>query len=322
MTKQLTLFKKPKKEFSKNLTLDLSKKNDFAKFEIWEVLTFLTVVFTFSSIMVWFSSFYPQHNQQEFLFIDQQKNLIYNDFTEVSLKIQNQPNLLISKNYQNLDLEKENLPDRFFIKNDLKSLENNLNLLQEKQDQARQIQLKTQSQINFLKGSDYFINTLEKYQDYLLAEQQKQLNLKSASRQILDLRKAFLLLISRQDSEFQQGKENLEKIHSDSNFEKYFAENKIWQKVEKTVEELKLLEDKQQSKALDSFQQQATENLLHFLAFSQNDLMNLKKIDKNISSQDLINSLRKLENWQKEFSESNNILKNKAVFIIDYKHSP
>ncbi len=47
-------------------------------FELWEVLTAFTVALTLASILMWYSNIQPRQNQESYLWLNQEKNSLYN----------------------------------------------------------------------------------------------------------------------------------------------------------------------------------------------------------------------------------------------------
>ena len=68
-------------------------------FELWEILTMLTIVLSLASAIMWYSNFQPKQAETQIAMIEKQKHVIYNNYNE------NQVNL--SKNLTKSDLGKD-----------------------------------------------------------------------------------------------------------------------------------------------------------------------------------------------------------------------
>jgi hypothetical protein len=302
-------------------TLDLEKKSDFAKFEVWEMLTFLTLVFTMGSIIVWFSSFYPQYNQQEFLFIDKQKSKISNSITKIDLKLQNQPALLQAKNItatqEIIDAKLDSELKTFFVEKDTVKWQENLDKIKQEQDLLKQIEIDTRSHLSFLSGSDYLIKTVDAYQDYLSIKEQEYRFNKEVSSQILELRYAFSLIISDNSKDLEKGLTSLKKAYKEPKFNSYFKNTEIFDKTKQTLDIFKKspANNFEEIKNLPQNKQILEENFAYFIAITENDVQPAFNLNEVKTRQELFKNLKILEDWQKEFLESHPSLEEKTVWI-------
>jgi hypothetical protein len=82
----LPLFKQPSSP--RLFRVNKAYLNNLVGFELWEILTMLTVVLSLASGIMWYSNFQPKHAARELAIIEKQKHIIFNQFIATQLNLE------------------------------------------------------------------------------------------------------------------------------------------------------------------------------------------------------------------------------------------
>jgi hypothetical protein len=284
--------------------LNLEDKTDYAKFEIWEILTFLTAVFTLASMMVWFSGFYPKHSKDEFLFLDKQKSLVYNEF----LQAKN----LFNVNLAYLEFESEmtkisELKKSLFAIKNFDEYKENVGQANFYTVQKETILVNLQKEAKFLPQSKILIDATDEYGKYLLNQKNEQEKKYSASQKIINLREAFLALILDGDEKTEENFKIIKRIYDNIRLYNLITNPDFNTKIKEFLASYEQNLEKEAS--LNS--QEVEDFFIYLLGLKTSDL----RVKKDFKETSFIAKIKEFEDWQKEFLSTNQNLRENVVWV-------
>jgi hypothetical protein len=297
--------KKPSKK------LNLEKHTDYVKFEIWEVLTFLTAVLTLASGLFWFSNFHPKMIEDEFVNLDKQKNTIYTQYLFAER--------IAKKNVKLLETDKESvkrikegkdLSEKLLTINNQTDYQNKMNNLAVA-DSSIQASLGDFGQ-NWIIGNNIeriqpTISSLEGFLEQAKIIQEKEF---AASNRVVRIREAVVNIESKEfeniESEISIIQQNIADLR-----EYQLTENEVFFEQSEFFAD-SLIRFYQSEEALKF---ETIFNSYFEYIFSVDSDSLVKDPETNIN-QEFLNRLAEFETWQKEFIKNNPALEERVIFIL------
>lgn len=296
---------------------DLPIKNNSAGFrlgfEIWEILTMLTVVLTIASSIMWFNNLTPMNVRNDFLRVEKEKHFIFSKYytfeSTLNKKLNLLPNQSLSASCYTEILQTQLNSEPFDTS--YETIKSGLKYVQT-----------TTENINSSKSSNLedknFSKLLKSYQNYLQGILNRLENQYIFERQILAIKKQAVKVCTAKQADIMGELNLLEKRLEDLqefNFDQFYSwkdnlsafisyAQDIYTRGGESAEILKT------SDYIDNLSQRYGRIFQIQYNFSKH-----QKVITNQST-DLENSLKQLEAWQKDFTVNKENYEGKIVYIF------
>ncbi len=268
-------------------------------FELWEILTMLTVVLSLASAIMWYSNFQPKQVQNEIALLENQKHIIYNDYVE------NQST--VDKDFTKDNTTKDCSSD--FKNNvvDTSDLDQQLARIQTLQQSLSDLQNEAKQNANILNNQNEIMVMQSSYQNYL--------------SELQDFRQS--------QFEFKKTSFEIDNIITQLDCDNYKSDTDLQSSLDTTLQNLDTTQP-----STNTFKQPLANFITDYSAYTAqpNQLQKLKsdyQTNSNISfdydtwqkklkigSDTFLDSLKSVENREKNLAGQNTELTSKIVYIF------